>query len=1778
MSEILQLQKELEDFAKKQGNLKKRLKKANQAFVTSDILPPIELANELISCCQQFISLRQKVRQEAKLSGILPIPKEKALDSLRKLDMLLKKTVDRINQQQEAEITRIQIDALSVLDRVLAIDHSENSEFPSLVQCQEQARELQQTISQPETQLPSEAEMLASGEHPWVALLKLISDRESPDYEYVEELRGTVAQSLGMSLAIAALTGQLTFVSESKSSPTEIEEVDTETPTNTPTSEPETDLRDTPSVEEPPTPGQTRPSLEPPSEVTTEQLSATQEIAISILESDSQENAQALHDLIWQLICEDKLGLAFHLGRCLEHLFPEFEPRVPSWLIRGVAIGRHVRYDLGVGEIANILIGDFARFSDRDFIDSDISLLLAASTLRPALLAPKTNASDPLNYLRLGEGFNQLFEYCQTIAEYGSQRRALNPTAIKNVRSQKDWDADMKCLQHDVEEWLAKAPGLTMIYGVTGKVWKKWLQSGGLVDSLLKPVRENNKSQLTIVEQNVKELSSESKIHEEIRKTEKELGANRRDARTIGKALNRICISVKEAIEFARRWIELQESLNYDSSQKRIQQIKQDLSSRHNAVLEELDSFIYRESSASVLAGISCCKTAVEDIRTLFNPDALLPTGETKLKYVLHADLLKVTALPMNDDWEPEIPLDRSFLNKILSSIAQNYSDWQQAFEAQSESRNHEATERIIEYLKAYPEASIEIDNLQELRDESLKECQDCLKRDIKETRKTIESAVSLGILQEVDRADYESQIVDVENIFDLILRFYQKQNELSQIKTNIENKTQKEIENIKRRLDSLSLTSDRPDYQRIHELLDSGDIFTSNEYIDMVERGDELPLNKVKEIDRFSDFFPRKAIDIASFMEDTKPKSTIRKIKSRESFCGVDLRRLTGAQTDRAAEMIEAWFNAKRAGVGRNPLIDKDDARTILESLGFNPVDINVTPSRSRTCWLNITTEVIRDKELCPVSAYGSDANGQYRILCVWERPTVDDIIHDVKDTAQGSPTLVFFFGRLTERWRRELARTCRERRRTFVLIDDLLMLYLCGEAGSRLPTLFKCALPFTFLEPYATTAGLVPPEIFYGRKQERDSIINPMGSCFIYGGRQLGKTALLRSVEREFHAPEDGKIAYWMDLNARGMVKKLPIEDIWTLLANVFKDFEVVPRTTPSNAGADTLLRHITTWLDRDKNRRILLLLDEADLFLESDGTKSNKTDSRKGGFIQTSYLKGWMDRTDRRFKVVFAGLHNVQRTTRLENQPLAHYGKPLCIGPLLDDGEWREARNLIEQPFASIGYRLSDDLVTRILSQTNYYPSLIQLYCKELLRYVNKNNLGKFDSSTTPPYQITEHQVDEVYQSKNLRHAIRERFKWTLQLDERYEVIAYAIAYESLENQQGMVEGFSVSWLHDDVLDWWPKGFQDKETDEIRALLEEMVGLGVLRETQEDYYALRSPNVLLLLGTKEQIEEQLTREREAPPEFQPGTFRSALTDDISRRSPLTVQQESMLREWKNGVSIVFGSPASGLDELAEFLVSAVGAEFFISLEQIASLEDFAARLGDEINNRPRDVDGINIILVSADCTWDTDWVESALKKVKQLTSPKSFVRICFIANPQKTWDLFRDTNQERDSIVAKGIVLTPWHDDTLRQWLEDCNFTAMEKESRTKITDVTGNWPILLKRFYQKCQSDVTSWERNLQDLENSLDRSEFARSIANSLGLEDIDPQCRQVLRVLKTLEEASEEDLIGIEEGISADIVRKTLEWARHLHLVLPKGKGNWCVDPLLARILTSTEE
>lgn len=1801
-----------------------------------------ELILELGNSRNQFNALRARVLELAESLVLSPTQKEPEIESLKALKSLLEDAVQA--EEQKEAIAQVRQQALRVLERVLALAHRDNSDFQPLLECQEKARELQHAISESQpSDSHSDTQALAEGNHSFAQLLTLIEQGDELDDDRSADLHDSVAESFGRTLATAAVRGRLIVQEESVpdlTSPSTIKE--SKIPTRTQPPEPETALSvehpvvdksdvaqaesemsngkllpcgngfaeraytpsnikvipDSQPVEKliataqtvTPLPSKIETHKDEPeseSEQTEEDIQPQYQLTLNDIEQQntasvsgdiSEERPLALHEQIWQLLYENKLSLAFHLARCLESKYPDFQPHLPSGIIRGVILGRHVRYDVGVGEIANILRNDFTNLSNNCFLDGEsewnqaVSLLLATWALRPALLAPNTDASEILHSLRLGEGLNQLYKYCKTIANYGNHGLALNTTAIKTVRSQAAWESDMASLRQKVQDWWSQAPRLDMIYEPAKAVWSEWFKPNQLIDSLLVPVRQNDLSKLDVAKHYVERLSDETQINEEVKRTQREIRRFRGAADAItGRTLDRIRLHVREAVNFVRQWISLQESRpdksnNYSQSQA--QQLKQDLSSLHQAVLKELDSFDVKNSSVLVKAGISCCRTAVEDIRILFEPNEPLPTVEPEVKYLLHAELLKIPSLPMNSDWQPEDGSQNLFVKELLKKVAQPHYDWQQAFDMRSNRRDHEATGRIIEYLQANWETSIDIAQLEQQRNNLIDNCRTELKIAVKETRRKLEDDVALGLLGESERLDYAAQIESIENAISTTLRFSDNLEQLRSMGEVINKNRSQKIDEVRDKL-LQEIGSEHLAYARICSVLATGDVLTANEYVDMVQRGQSIPEIEENKRKVFKEFFKEKYARLEDRLEPAdrnpnKRRELINNITKRTNIEPLQMQQVPGAQAKQAAETLDTWFAVK----GRNQqAITEKDIRQILKYLGFNMAQITINKIGNYT-WIDVITEPIQDKNRCPVPAYGSEAKGHYRILCVWDRPPEEDLLNAVGDTSHGSPVIVFHFGRMTAKRRRDLAHLCRKRRRKFIVIDDTLMFYLCGERGARLPVLFECTLPFTFLEPYTTAAGLVPPEMFYGRERERESIIDPMGSCLIYGGRQLGKTVLLRYVERNFNVQNEGRIARFLDIKEVG--RKQPLDDIWLILVSELEKLQILD-ASQRNPPNPRSLDQIKSWLEVDNQRRILLLLDEADNFLEADS---------KEDFPRCDELRRLMLETNRRFKVVFAGLHNVLRTTRQANHPLAHFGKPICIGPLLNNGEMRAARALVERPLASLGYRFeSPDPITRILSQTNYYPSLIQLYCDQLLKHITNPEATTFESQTTPPYVITSRHVEEAYQSQDLRQAIRDRFKLTLGLDQRYEVIAYSIAYGSLESAKGRVEGFSVSWIRDQILYWWSEGFHGRSSvDEIRALLEEMVGLGILRVTNEGYFTLRTPNVALLMGTPEEIQEELLRDREVPLEYEAATFRSTLgIKNDSRRSPLTAQQESKLQSRENGVSIIFGCQAAGLDELKVFLESAFSKkkEFFRYWDDISEQADFTQRLQEISRNRKKD--GTTLIVVSSQCDWSEAWVNEAIQKVKRLKKDDSFMRVVFITDPQKAWQLVSQDSSGLVGLEERAIPLKTWHDCALRHWLEDSNFPS-DKKIREKIKAVTGNWSTLLQDFYQLSQSDPLHWEDSLQKLKERLDDPGRAREFAQLMGFDGSQPLRERVLRDLAVLEEASAEDLSTIVEGASSTMVNRILHWADLLSLASPVGKKDdgkdyWSVDPVVKSIL-----
>ena len=120
--------------------------------------------------------------------------------------------------------------------------------------------------------------------------------------------------------------------------------------------------------------------------------------------------------------------------------------------------------------------------------------------------------------------------------------------------------------------------------------------------------------------------------------------------------------------------------------------------------------------------------------------------------------------------------------------------------------------------------------------------------------------------------------------------------------------------------------------------------------------------------------------------------------------------------------------------------------------------------------------------------------------------------------DTVDGSK-IVFLDFALGGVDRRALARKLKQKesglRNVYLVIDRVLITFLAADYSENLINrrLMAAGIPFSYCQPYVVESShTMPPEIFIGRKDELLKIEQPDGVNLIYGGRQLGKSALFK------------------------------------------------------------------------------------------------------------------------------------------------------------------------------------------------------------------------------------------------------------------------------------------------------------------------------------------------------------------------------------------------------------------------------------------------------------------------------------------------------------------------------------------------------------------------------------------------------------------------------------------------------------------------------------------
>ena len=561
---------------------------------------------------------------------------------------------------------------------------------------------------------------------------------------------------------------------------------------------------------------------------------------------------------------------------------------------------------------------------------------------------------------------------------------------------------------------------------------------------------------------------------------------------------------------------------------------------------------------------------------------------------------------------------------------------------------------------------------------------------------------------------------------------------------------------------------------------------------------------------------------------------------------------------------LIDSWIPN---GFPQNGDVGEDKIERLLNALGFKVESVKRSGAIKKDA-LNYKIKLLKPSNgrasnyNHPISAFGSKAeiNG-FRVTCLFGMYSADGLIARFKELGNAENTLVLLDYALELPTRRALARRIKSESgitKVFAVVDRVIMMYLVKNYDELQinKILMSLMMPFAACQPYVFNPNVpIPPEIFIGREKEMRRVLDFDDANLVYGGRQLGKTALLKMACASLDRNENNDRAIFVDVNkcncaaaALKICRKLHEENFFNENFSDVSDWGELAAAIKKRLASDT----------PNKIPRFMLALDEADDFIKSCREEDFKPILELID-IQQNFHNG------SRFKFVMAGLRDVVRFYRddlLGNNNQIAKLPSLTVKPF----ELEDASKLLKEPLRCLGLYFSDNensdsLAMMILETTNYFPGLIQLYCAKLIEALSKEDYASYDETKSPIYEVSESHVQSILGEESFNEEIKNKVNMTLRLgdDKFYYVIAHLMAWRY--HNDDSVEGYSAEDISDTAAGFGLENLLPQDVKQIEALLKEMCELNILRETDKGKYLFVRQRFLNMIGTSEEIEAEIT-----------------------------------------------------------------------------------------------------------------------------------------------------------------------------------------------------------------------------------------------------------------------------------------------------------------------------
>jgi hypothetical protein len=496
---------------------------------------------------------------------------------------------------------------------------------------------------------------------------------------------------------------------------------------------------------------------------------ASAALAMEIFNGPEADRLTLLPDLILHLIHEGRSGLAYHLARGLEARSLTERRFVPSWLIRTWTFGHALLFPKG--QLASLLQEDLQSprrsetASDRDW-SLAMSLMVRAATLRPAIIAPSSRAAAVLRDFDLKENCVQLYNYCSRIGTYGERIQGVFPGLFKQTRDNVPYAEQLSTLRTDIARWSAQAETVALKYEAAQPLfqkthwslraastvrgteavgeWMSWQVALRLGESLIQPVLEDRRADLSRVRSEVEDVAAR-------------LSADEHGSSQFAHPSVRAYL--RQVTTFAQRWIGLHTGASSQEPQTYLPQaaveLRSEVESRHEGVMQELRNLSQSTTSFEVRMAVACLMLSVQEIRDLVDPQTSTETREPDPRHLLNSEFLKIPELRLATNWDPEAD-PHTVEEEILKFLFQPQPDWAAAFKMQLAQGNDTAAERILSLAFWTPE---ERDALESVL------CQDRARKkadflhQLAEVRQLVADSVHLEILPDTERAGVETRL-----------------------------------------------------------------------------------------------------------------------------------------------------------------------------------------------------------------------------------------------------------------------------------------------------------------------------------------------------------------------------------------------------------------------------------------------------------------------------------------------------------------------------------------------------------------------------------------------------------------------------------------------------------------------------------------------------------------------------------------------------------------------------------------------------------------------------------------------------------------------------------------------------------------------------------------------------------------------------------------------------------------------------------------------------------